>query len=111
MEFSDRVHNLELEGAYHMLARAQALEAQGREIIHLEIGQPDVPTFENISQAAIGAIRDGHTGYTPSAGISALRQVVAADAGMRRRGSISARTRSSSARVQNRPFSSPPWRW
>ena len=84
MEFSDRVHNLELEGAYHMLARAQALEAQGREIIHLEIGQPDVPTFENISQAAIGAIRDGHTGYTPSAGISALRQVVAADAGMRR---------------------------
>jgi aspartate/methionine/tyrosine aminotransferase len=84
MEFTERVRNLTLEGAYHMLARAQALEAQGREIIHLEIGQPDVPTFGNISQAAMKAIRDGHTGYTPSAGIKALRQAVAHDAGMRR---------------------------
>jgi aspartate/methionine/tyrosine aminotransferase len=84
MEFTDRVHNLTLEGAYHMLARAQALEAQGREIIHLEIGQPDVPTFSNISEAASQAIHDGNTGYTPSAGIPALRQAIAEDAGRRR---------------------------
>ena len=56
MEFTDRVHNLTLEGAYHMLARAQALEAQGREIIHLEIGQPDVPTFSITSEGASQAI-------------------------------------------------------
>ena len=65
MEFTDRVMNLTLEGAYHMLARAQAMEAQGREITHLEIGQPDVPTFSHISEAALQAIYDGHTGYTP----------------------------------------------
>ena len=51
MSFADRVTHLKPEGAYHMLARAQALEAAGRTIIHLEIGQPDVPTFENIARA------------------------------------------------------------
>lgn len=84
MVFADRVQNLALEGAYHMLARAQALEAEGRKIVHLEIGQPDVPTFQNICQAAFQAIKEGHTGYTPSAGIGALRQAVAKDAGDRR---------------------------
>ncbi|HEX9027877.1 MAG TPA: pyridoxal phosphate-dependent aminotransferase, partial [Anaerolineales bacterium] len=72
------------EGAYHMLARAQALEAQGRQIIHLEIGQPDVPTFENISSAGVQAIQEGFTRYTPSAGLPKLRQAVAEDAGQRR---------------------------
>jgi len=84
MQFAERVNNLEPEGAYHMLARAQALEAAGREIIHLEIGQPDSPTFENISRAGIRAIQDGNTRYTPSAGIPALRQAIAEDAGRRR---------------------------
>ncbi len=84
MEFAERVNNLELEGAYFMLARAQALEAAGRDIIHLEIGQPDVPTFDNIVQAAQQALSDGHTGYTPSAGIPSLRKVIAEDAGKRR---------------------------
>jgi aspartate/methionine/tyrosine aminotransferase len=84
MEFTARVQNLAIEGAYHMLARAQALEAQGRKIIHLEIGQPDVPTFSNICEAASQAIYDGHTGYAPSAGIPALRQAIAEDAGERR---------------------------
>jgi aspartate aminotransferase len=84
MEFTDRVMNLTLEGAYHMLARAQALETQGREITHLEIGQPDVPTFSHISEAALQAIYDGHTGYTPSAGIPTLRKSIAEDAGNRR---------------------------
>ncbi len=83
MNFADRVVKLAPEGAYHMLGRAQALEAAGRQIIHLEIGQPDVPTFENISKAGIQAIQQGHTRYTPSAGILALRQAIAEDASKR----------------------------
>jgi len=84
MTFADRVRHLAPEGAYHMLARAQALEAQGRHIIHLEIGQPDVPTFPHIAQAGIRAIEEGHTRYNPPAGIPALRRAIAEDAGRRR---------------------------
>ncbi len=84
MPFAERVNHLAPEGAYHMLARAQALEAEGREIIHLEIGQPDAPTFDNIAQAGIQAIQDGHTRYTPPMGIPALRQAIAEDAEKRR---------------------------
>lgn len=84
MQFAERVLGLEPEGAYHMLARAQALEAGGREIIHLEIGQPDVPTFPNVAQAGIEAIQEGFTRYTPSAGMPELRKAIAEDAGRRR---------------------------
>jgi aspartate aminotransferase len=84
MEFAERVANLVPEGAYHMLAKAQALEASGRGIIHLEIGQPDVPTFENITTAGVRAIKDGYTRYTPSAGMMELRKAIAADASHRR---------------------------
>jgi aspartate/methionine/tyrosine aminotransferase len=82
--FADRVLKLEAEGAYFMLGRAQALEAAGRRIIHLELGQPDVVTFPNISQAGIQAIQDGFIRYTPSAGMKDLRQAIAVDAGKRR---------------------------
>ena len=58
MESAERVSHLAAEGAYYMLARAQSVEAAGRHIIHLEIGQPDVPTFKNVSQTAIQRIRD-----------------------------------------------------
>ncbi len=84
MEFAQRVQKLAAEGAYYMLGRAQALEAAGRQIIHLEIGQPDFPTFENTARAGIQAIQDGYTRYTPPAGIPALRQAIAEDAGRRR---------------------------
>jgi len=84
MDFAERVARLAPEGAYHMLASAQALEAAGSDIIHLEMGQPDAPTLDNVAQAGIRAIRDGHTRYTPSAGIPALRAAIAADAGRRR---------------------------
>jgi aspartate/methionine/tyrosine aminotransferase len=67
-----------------MLARAQALEAAGRSIIHLEIGQPDIPTFEHIARAGAAAIAAGDTRYTPSAGTAALRAAIAEDAGRRR---------------------------
>jgi aspartate aminotransferase len=83
MDFAERVVGLAPEGAYFMLAKAQALEATGREIIHLEIGQPDVPTFDNISQAGVRAIQEGYTRYTPSAGMPALRQAIAEDASRR----------------------------
>ena len=84
MKFAERVTQLTAEGAYHMLARAQALESTGRAIIHLEIGQPDIPTFKNIAQAGIRAIESGFTRYTPSAGTQELRQAIARDAGKRR---------------------------
>lgn len=84
LPFAERVTHLAPEGAYHMLAQAQALEAEGREIIHLEIGQPDVPTFENVAQAGVQAIQAGHTRYNPPAGIPALRQAIAEDVGRRR---------------------------
>jgi aspartate/methionine/tyrosine aminotransferase len=82
--FAERVRSLEAEGAYAVLARAQALEAQGREIVHLEIGQPDFQTFPHISLAGVQAIAAGHTRYNPPAGLPALREAVAADAGARR---------------------------
>ncbi len=84
MEFADCVRHLKPEGAYYMLGRAQALEAQGRDIIHLELGQPDVPTFPNVTRAGIAAIEAGHTRYTVPAGILPLREAIAEDAGRRR---------------------------
>ena len=84
MSFAHRITHLKAEGAYAVLARAQALEAQGREIIHLEIGQPDFETYPHIALAGIRAIATGQTRYNPPAGIPALRQALAEDAGRRR---------------------------
>jgi len=82
--FTDRVTPLRPEGAYAVLAHAQALEAQGRKIIHLEIGQPDFPTPANVSEAGIAAIRIGKTKYTPPAGIPQFREIIADYAGRQR---------------------------
>src|SRR3954453_11274714 len=67
------------ENAFAVLARANALVAQGKDIINLGIGQPDFRTPEFIVEAAIKALRDGHHGYTPANGIPPLREAVAAD--------------------------------
>jgi aspartate/methionine/tyrosine aminotransferase len=67
------------ENAFAVLARANALIAQGRDIINLGIGQPDFRTPEHIGEAAIKAIRDGHHGYTAANGIPPLREAVAVD--------------------------------
>ena len=67
------------ENAFAVLARANALAAQGRDIINLGIGQPDFLTPAHIVEAAIKALRDGHHGYTPAVGILPLREAVAAD--------------------------------
>jgi len=60
-----------------LLARAQALEAAGKSIIHMEIGEPDFPTARPIVQAGVRALHNGHTHYTPAAGLPALREAVA----------------------------------
>jgi aspartate/methionine/tyrosine aminotransferase len=67
------------ENAFAVLARANALAAQGRDIINLGIGQPDFRTPDHIAEAAIKAIKDGHHGYTAAVGIPALREAVSAD--------------------------------
>jgi aspartate/methionine/tyrosine aminotransferase len=71
------MNRLGTESAFDVLARAKALEAQGREIIHLEIGEPDFDTPDHIVEAAVRALRDGHTHYTPAAGVPELRQAIA----------------------------------
>ncbi|MEC8852109.1 MAG: pyridoxal phosphate-dependent aminotransferase, partial [Pseudomonadota bacterium] len=76
---ADRMTELGTETAFEVLARANALSAQGRDIINLGIGQPDFKTPAHIVEAAVKALRDGHHGYTPAQGIPELREAVAAD--------------------------------
>jgi len=84
MTYTQRTDHLKPEGAYQVLARAQQMEAEGHEIIHLEIGQPDFETFSNVSLAGIRAIAAGRTRYTPPAGTLSLREVIAEDSRRRR---------------------------
>ncbi len=65
------------ENAFAVLARANQLASEGRDIINLGIGQPDFRTPEHIVEAAVKALRDGHHGYTAAVGIPALREAVA----------------------------------
>ncbi len=74
-----RVSRLGTETAFEVLAEAKALEAQGRHIVHMEIGEPDFNTSGHIVEAAIQALRDGWHHYTPSAGILELREAIAED--------------------------------
>ena len=75
------VDGLEPEGAYRVLARAQALERTGRDIIHLEIGEPDFRTSDEICQAGVDAIQRGQTRYNPTSGIMPLREAIADEVG------------------------------
>jgi aspartate aminotransferase len=68
---------LNTESAFEVLHRARALEAEGRDIVHLEIGQPDFPTPAHITDAAFRAVQEGATGYAPTVGIPELREAVA----------------------------------
>ena len=77
MKLARRMERLGTETAFSMLAKAKALEAQGREIIHLEIGEPDFDTPPHIIEAGCRALREGHTHYTPTAGIPELRAAIA----------------------------------
>ncbi len=77
----ERARRLAGESAFDVLRRAQELEAAGREVVHLEIGQPDFPTPAHIRAAAARALDEGHTGYGPSQGLPELRDAIAEKAG------------------------------
>jgi aspartate/methionine/tyrosine aminotransferase len=78
IRLAERMSRLGTESAFEVLARAKAMEAAGRSIIHLEIGEPDFPTAPHIVEAAVDALHAGHTHYVPAPGIPALREAVAA---------------------------------
>jgi len=78
-QISENMLNLGTENAFVVLARAAELERQGHDVINLGIGQPDFKTADNIVEAAIKALKDGHHGYTPGNGILELREAVASD--------------------------------
>ncbi len=84
MNLATRMSRLGTETAFVVLAKAKALEAQGKPMVHLEIGEPDFDTPKNISFAAIKALTRGETHYGPAAGIPALRQAIAEDVSRRR---------------------------
>lgn len=77
MRLAESMGRLGTETAFEVLARARALEAQGREIIHLEIGEPDFDTPANVVEAGVSALRAGQTHYTQAPGIPELREVIA----------------------------------
>jgi aspartate aminotransferase len=79
LKLAKRMGRLGMETAFEVLAKARALEAQGKDIVHLEIGEPDFDSPANVIDAGVKAMRGGWTHYTPSAGLPALREAIAAD--------------------------------
>jgi aspartate/methionine/tyrosine aminotransferase len=77
LRLASRTARLGTETAFEVLVKAKALEAQGRDIVHLEIGEPDFDTPRNIIDAAVDALHKGFTHYGPSAGLMELREVIA----------------------------------
>src|SRR6266511_4034819 len=75
-KLSSRMARLGTESAFEVLARARALESQGRKIIHLEIGEPDFDTPAHITLAAADALKDGYTHYGPAPGLPEVREAV-----------------------------------
>jgi aspartate/methionine/tyrosine aminotransferase len=77
MQIADRISRLGVEGAFAVLQQARALEAQGHNIVHLEIGEPDFPTPQHIVEAGKQALQDGWTHYGPTMGLPDLREAIA----------------------------------
>ena len=77
LRLASRMERLGTETAFEVLVKAKALQAQGRDIVHLEIGEPDFDTPRNIIDAAVDALHKGFTHYGPSAGLMELREVIA----------------------------------
>jgi aspartate aminotransferase len=77
LRLASRMARLGTETAFEVLVKAKALQAQGRDIVHLEIGEPDFDTPRNIIDAAVDALHKGFTHYGPSAGLMELREVIA----------------------------------
>ena len=78
MKLAERMNRIGVETAFEVLVRARALEAQGRDIIHLEIGEPDFDTPAHIVEAAAEALRAGLTHYVPAPGLPEVREAVVA---------------------------------
>ena len=77
MRFAERMSRLGTESAFEVLAKAKQIEASGRSMIHLEIGEPDFATPDNIIESAYSAMRSGATHYTPAAGLPEVRAAIA----------------------------------
>src|ERR1700751_2715148 len=77
LKLAQRMQRLGTETAFEVLVRARALEAQGQDIVHLEIGEPDFDTPGNIVEAGVDALREGWPHYGPSPGLPVLREAVA----------------------------------
>src|SRR5690242_20519710 len=77
-QIADRMSRLGTESAFEVLAQAKRLEAEGKSVVHLEIGEPDFATPDNIINAAVEAMHSGFTHYTPSGGIWQVREATAA---------------------------------
>jgi aspartate aminotransferase len=84
MQIADRINRLGTETSFVVLARARELEAQGKDIVHLEIGEPDFDTAPNIIEAAKKALDAGYTHYGPAAGLPQFRKTIAEVEGARR---------------------------
>src|SRR5213082_3238537 len=77
LRLARRMARLGTETAFEVLVRARALEAKGKDVVHLEIGEPDFDTPKNIIEAGAEALRSGWTHYGPSAGLPELRSAIA----------------------------------
>ena len=84
MKLAERMNRIGIEKAFEVLVRARQLEAQGRSVIHLEIGEPDFPTPHHIVEAAKQALDEGWTHYGPTQGYPELREAVARDVSLSR---------------------------
>ncbi len=84
MVLARRIGNLGTESAFAVLAKARELEAQGRDIVHLEIGEPDFATPKHIREAVVRAVEQGYTHYVPAPGLTEVRQSIAQNVGHRR---------------------------
>ena len=85
IRLAQRISQLGTESAFEVLVKSRALETQGKQVIHLEIGEPDFPTPQNVVEAATQALRDGWTHYGPPAGYPELREAIAEHVSLSRR--------------------------
>ena len=78
MKLAEKMSRMQTESAFEVLAKARALEAEGRSVIHLEIGEPDFPTPAHVVEAGKQALEDGVTKYGPPSGFPQFRESIAA---------------------------------
>jgi aspartate aminotransferase len=91
MQLAERMSRILIESAFDVLVRARALEAQGKDVIHLEIGEPDFETPAHVIEAAKKALDEGYTHYGPTQGLPELREAIAASVARSRGIDVSAK--------------------